>query len=75
MKEKPKNPAAVALGHMTSPKKAAASRRNGRLGGRPVSKAKTVALRPAGRQKDIERRIRKAKNVGSGTGQAGDAGF
>lgn len=32
---KRKNPAAVALGSMKSPKKAAASRRNGLLGGRP----------------------------------------
>jgi len=32
---KRKNPAAVALGKIKSPKKAAASRRNGKLGGRP----------------------------------------
>ena len=30
-----KNPAAVALGKMKSPKKARASRKNGKLGGRP----------------------------------------
>jgi hypothetical protein len=30
-----KNPAAVALGKIKSPKKAAASRKNGKLGGRP----------------------------------------
>jgi hypothetical protein len=32
---KEKNPAAVALGKITSKKKAAAARRNGLLGGRP----------------------------------------
>lgn len=36
---KRKNPAAVALGRMKSPKKAAASRRNGLLGGRPRTKS------------------------------------
>jgi hypothetical protein len=36
MKEKAKNPAAVALGSMTSPAKAEAARENGRRwGGRP----------------------------------------
>jgi len=30
-----KNPAAVALGKIKTPKKAAASRKNGKLGGRP----------------------------------------
>lgn len=35
MSERIKNPAAVALGSMKSKKKAAASRRNGKLGGRP----------------------------------------
>jgi hypothetical protein len=34
-KSKRKNPAAVALGRMTSPAKAAAVRINGRKGGRP----------------------------------------
>jgi hypothetical protein len=33
-----KNPAAVALGKIRSPKKAASSRRNGKLGGRPKGK-------------------------------------
>jgi hypothetical protein len=35
MTTKPKNPAAVALGAIKSDKKAAASRENGKLGGRP----------------------------------------
>lgn len=35
LKGKPKNPHAVAMGRMKSEKKAEASRRNGRLGGRP----------------------------------------
>jgi len=35
MTDKPKNPAAVALGSIKTPKKAAASRKNGKLGGRP----------------------------------------
>jgi hypothetical protein len=34
----PKNPAAVALGRMKSPAKAAASRANGKKGGRPKKK-------------------------------------
>ena len=34
--DKPKNPAAVALGKIRSPKKAASSRENGKLGGRPA---------------------------------------
>jgi hypothetical protein len=33
--ESPKNPAAVALGKIKSKRKAAAARRNGKLGGRP----------------------------------------
>ncbi len=33
-----KNPAAAALGRIKTPKKAASSRRNGKLGGRPKSK-------------------------------------
>jgi hypothetical protein len=33
-----KNPAAVALGKIKTPKKAAASRKNGKLGGRPKQK-------------------------------------
>jgi len=33
-----KNPAAVALGKIKSPKKARAARRNGKLGGRPKKK-------------------------------------
>ena len=33
--DKSKNPAAVALGKIKTPKKAAASRKNGKLGGRP----------------------------------------
>ena len=33
--ESTKNPAAVALGKIKTPKKAAASRKNGKLGGRP----------------------------------------
>jgi hypothetical protein len=35
-----KNPAAVALGKIKSKKKAAASRRNGKLGGRPKKEKK-----------------------------------
>jgi hypothetical protein len=35
MKPLPKNPAAVALGKIKSDKKAAAARKNGKLGGRP----------------------------------------
>ena len=39
MTDKPKNPAAVALGKMKSDKKAASSRENGKLGGRPAKKS------------------------------------
>jgi len=38
--EPPKNPAAVALGKMRSKAKADASRKNGKLGGRPKSRKK-----------------------------------
>jgi hypothetical protein len=37
-----KNPAAVAMGKIKSPKKAAAARRNGKLGGRPRGKTKAI---------------------------------
>jgi hypothetical protein len=37
--EREKNPAAVALGSMTSPAKARAARKNGKLGGRPKGNA------------------------------------
>lgn len=36
MKTQPKNPAAVAMGKMKSPAKAASSRENGKLGGAPT---------------------------------------
>lgn len=39
--EKAKNIAAVMLGSIKSPKKAAASRRNGKLGGAPKGKRKS----------------------------------
>lgn len=35
MEEKKKNPHAVALGSIKTPKKAESSRKNGKLGGRP----------------------------------------
>jgi len=38
--KKKKHPAAVALGSIKSAKKAKASRRNGKLGGRPKKEAK-----------------------------------
>ena len=37
MRKTEKNPHAVALGSISTPRKRAAARRNGRLGGRPVS--------------------------------------
>lgn len=40
MTDKPKHPAAVALGSMTSPAKARAARINGKLGGRPKGSAR-----------------------------------
>jgi hypothetical protein len=40
-----KNPAAVALGKIKSPKKAAASRKNGKLGGRPRKKRSAAQSR------------------------------
>jgi len=38
MKNKPKNPAAVALGSIRTKKKAKAARENGKKGGRPRTK-------------------------------------
>jgi len=42
MKLPAKNPAAVALGSIKTPKKAAASRKNGKLGGRPKQKKRAL---------------------------------
>jgi hypothetical protein len=40
-----KNPAAVALGKMTSEKKRAAARKNGKRGGRPKKNGSSFAVR------------------------------
>lgn len=45
-----KNPAAVALGSMTSPAKAKAARKNGKLGGRPRTKGNAHQRRIAKRK-------------------------
>ena len=51
LKGKPKNPHAVAMGRMKSKRKAEASRRNGKLGGRP---RKTPAVSDMARTGIIE---------------------
>lgn len=53
-----KNPAAVALGKMTSAARAAASRENGRKGGRPP-KAQPETDQPAARKRARKRALKK----------------
>ena len=56
MRKTEKNPHAVALGSISTPRKRAAARRNGRLGGRPVSMERKHELE-AERQARAESRI------------------
>ena len=47
MKNKPKNPAAVALGRISTPAKRRAAQANGLLGGRPRGSKNKVGRKPA----------------------------